>query len=80
MSGNNAKWFTRIIALFMALLLLGGALAAAIQAIAMGSLEASVAIANTGESNTNAWVIIVAVVALAILTCVTVVPKILKKK
>ncbi len=80
MSGKNAKIFTRIVALFLAVLMIGGVLVATIQVFAMGPVQMSVAVANTGESNANMWIIIVAVVAIALLVATTILPKLLKKE
>lgn len=80
MSSKNTKLVTRIVALIMALLMLGGVLIGAVQVFAMDIVEASVMISNTGESSMSTWVIVVAVAALVILTGVIVVPKLLEKK
>lgn len=80
MNSRNTKLVTRIVALVMALLMLGGVLIGAIQAFAMETIEASVIISNTGESSLSTWIIVVAVIALVILTGVTVIPKLLEKK
>ncbi len=80
MSGKNTKVFTRIIALFLAVLMFGGVLIAAVQAFAMGPMQANVALANTGESNMKTWIIVVAVVALVVLASTAILPKLLKKE
>lgn len=79
MSSKNTKLFTRIVALFLAVLMFGGVLVATVQVFAM-PMQMSVAVANTGESNANMWIIIVAVVAMAILVATTILPKLLKKE
>ncbi|NCC86939.1 MAG: DUF4044 domain-containing protein [Clostridia bacterium] len=79
MSSKTTKLATRIVALLMAVLMLGGVLIGAIQVFAMDVIDASVIISNTGESSMSTWIIVVAVIALVILTGVTVVPKLLKK-
>lgn len=75
----DRKIFTRAVALFLAVLMLGGVVMAAVQAFAL-SPETAVMIANTGDNNTKTIVIVVAVVAVVALGASTVLPKVLKKK
>ncbi|MEG0979582.1 MAG: hypothetical protein RR069_00035 [Oscillospiraceae bacterium] len=80
MSGNNAKWFTRAVAVFLAVIILGGVVLGALQSFAMGPMYTTLSIVNTGQSNTNYWIIIAAVVAIVVLVGAIVLPKLLKKK
>lgn len=80
MSGKNAKIFTRIMAIFLACLMLGGVMLAAFQSFAHDPSGIALSIVNTGQSNTNSWIIIVAVAAVAVLAGTLVLPKVLKKK
>ena len=76
---RNRKKFIRIVALVLAILMLGSVIVVALQAIAM-SPESMAMIPNTGDGNTKTIIIVVAVVAVLALLGVTVVPAIVKKK
>lgn len=80
MSPKFAKMFTRVMAIFLAFLMLGGVVLAAFQSFALEPQSYLLNIANTGDTYMKYGVIIVAVVAVIVLVCALVLPKILKKK
>lgn len=78
MKEKKTKIVSRIIALFLALIMLGGVAVAAIQSFALSPTV--LAIANTGDQGLQkGWIIAVAVVAIVIMVCAMVLPKLKKK-
>ncbi len=80
MSPKGTKIFTRVMAVFLACLMLGGVMLAAFQSFAIGPQFLTLSIPLTGDTNTKYWIIGVAVAAVVLLAGATVLPKMLKKK
>lgn len=75
----NRSLFTRVMAIFLAVLMVGSVVIVAIQALAVGPTD-FVAIAATGDTAKTKIIIIVAVVAVVLGVVGVVLPKVIKKK
>ncbi len=75
----NRSLFTRVMAIFLAVLMIGSVVIVAIQALAVGPTDIS-AIAATGDTAKTKIIIIVAVVAVVLGAAGIVLPKVIKKK
>lgn len=77
MKSQTAVWVTRILAIILAVLMLGSIAAIFINSFALD--PASAAMAVTGEGNTPKWVAIACAVAAVAIIGLVVVPKLSKK-
>lgn len=74
----NRKLFSRVIAIVLAVIMIGSVFAVAFQAFAMNSGISP--IIYTGDTNTKNTVLIVAVVAFVVILAGAIVPTLLKKR
>lgn len=75
----NRSLFTRVVAIFLAILMIGSVAIVAIQALAVGPSDFA-AIAATGDTARTKVIIIVAVVAVVLGAGSLILPKVIKKK
>ncbi|MDD6807403.1 MAG: hypothetical protein PUD72_03000 [Oscillospiraceae bacterium] len=74
----NTKMFTRVIAIVLAVIMLGSVVMVAVNSFAIG--PEMIQIVNTGDDNTRNIIIVVAAVAFVVLIALVVIPALLKKR
>ncbi len=74
----NSKMFTRVVAIILAVIMLGSVVMVAVNSFAISPEMMS--IVNTGDDNTRNTIVVVAVVAFVVLIALVIVPSILKKR
>lgn len=78
-SGSKTNTFSRVVAVILAVIMLGSVVFVAIQSFALSPVSA--AIVNTGDTGINKWIIIgIAAAAILILAGATIFPKLKNKK
>lgn len=75
----NRSLFTRVMAIFLAILMIGSVVIVAIQALAVGPTDI-MTVAATGDTARTKVIIIVAVLAVVLGVGAVVLPKVIKKK
>ena len=74
----NTKMFTRVVAIVLAVIMLGSVVMVAVNSFAIG--PEIMQIVNTGDDNTRNIIIVVAAVAFVVLVALVVVPEVIKKR
>ena len=74
----NTKMFTRVVAIVLAVIMLGSVVMVAVNSFAIG--PEIMQIVNTGDDNTRNIIIVVAAVAFVVLVALVVVPAVIKKR